>query len=50
MVSGRYRSADIALVWTQVRPLTDGGISSKVGGDAGKSHQLKKLAPGERES
>src|SRR5258708_20333155 len=31
MVSGRYRSGDIAFVWTQVMPLAEGGTSSKSG-------------------
>ena len=34
MVSGRYRSGDIAFSWTHVMPLTEGGISSNTGGAA----------------
>src|SRR5215217_5025440 len=31
MVSGRYRSGDIAFSWTHVMPLTEDGISSNTG-------------------
>src|SRR5215217_4983867 len=34
MVSGRYRSGDIAFSWTHVMPLTEDGISSNTGAAA----------------